>query len=70
MNTMLILEAKVRDGCKPVLTLDDRASGAMVGEAVGELIEAVYLRMARRGDAAAEAFSHSLEARFRAEETS
>ena len=67
---MLILEAKVRDGCKPVLTIDDRASGAMVGEAVGELIENVYLRMARRGDAAAEAFSHSLESRFKAEETS
>lgn len=67
---MLILEAKVRDGCKPVLTIDDRAGGAMVGEAVGELIENVYLRMARRSDAAAEAFSHSLEARFKTEATS
>lgn len=67
---MLILEAKVRDGCKPVLTIDERASGAMVGEAVGELIEAVYLRISRRGDAAAEAFSHSLEAWFKTEATS
>lgn len=67
---MLILEAKVRDWYKPVLTIDERASGAMVGEAVGELIEAVYLRMARRSDAAAEAFSHSLEVRLKAEATS
>lgn len=67
---MLILEAKVRDGCKPVLTIDERASGAMVGEAVGELIENVYLRMARRNDAAAEAFCKSLKARFKAEATS
>lgn len=67
---MMILEAKVRDGYRPVLTLDERASGAMVGEAVGELIEEVYLRMARRGDAAAKAFFNSLEAHFKTEETS
>lgn len=67
---MLILEAKVRDGCKPVLTIDERASGAMVGEAVGELIENVYLRMARRSDAAAEAFRESMVAHFKTEETS
>ena len=67
---MLILEAKVRDGSKPVLTIDERASGAMVGEAVGELIEAVYLRMARRSDAAAEAFRKSMEAHFVEEATS
>lgn len=66
---MLILEAKVRKGVKPVLTIDDRASGAMVGEAVGELLEEVYLRMARRGDAAAKAFFNSLEARLKTEAT-
>ena len=46
---MLILEAKVRDGCKPVLTLDERANVEEIATAMINLYNAVFDRLTKRG---------------------
>ena len=47
---MLILEAKVRKGLKPVVTLDKRATIAETAEATIDLIHAIFNQIENRNE--------------------
>ena len=44
----MILEAKVRDGCKPVVTLDEHAKTSEVVDATLNLIHAIFDRLEKQ----------------------
>lgn len=58
---MLILEAKVRDGYKPVLFLNDKASPKEIADAMDALFRAIGERLQRRGDDALADFLSLIE---------
>lgn len=62
---MLILEAKVREGVKPVVTIDSRATVGKVAEAVLSMLEVVYDQLEKRHYCDAVKFHDLITSAFR-----